>query len=197
MGFFTGTPPESQIIQTPGTRAPLFNFAKTFGDYLKGLIGQPAPHYQGQIDPGLSPTMQMLGQMLQGYAMRTPEVIAGASGGLPGGYQAAFRPPPAFDPSWAYNFAYRPVNFGGQANGGTQPFAPPQPQSQPGMGGGFPAFGGGAGFNFGFQGPPQMPPQMPQSYGAYAMPGFYGGSSSPPPWMQPAPSPMSMYGGGY
>ena len=71
MGLFTSDPPQYDIMKIPGTasmRPPMFSFAKDFGEYLKSLIGQAAPQYQGSIDPGMSPSMQALGVLSQMYA---------------------------------------------------------------------------------------------------------------------------------
>jgi len=71
MGLFTSDPPQYDIMKIPGTasmRPPMFGFAKDFGEYLRSLIGQAAPQYQGSIDPGMSPSMQALGVLSQMYA---------------------------------------------------------------------------------------------------------------------------------
>jgi hypothetical protein len=192
--FLYGTPPTTSFLKTGGTQAPLASFAKSMGNYLKGLIGQPAPVYQGKLDPGLSPTLQNIGQMLQGYAMRTPEVIAGASGGLPGGYMAAYKPPPAWDPTNSYNFAFKSPNFpamrgyfgnpavpaSGGGSGAQAPFMP----VGPGTAAGWPGFAGGQQFNFGFNGG-AGPTQMGQAVSSGGQPN--GGLSS---------ALMAMLGGG-
>src|SRR5215204_4737607 len=81
--FFFGQPPTSQVSTVPGFKAPGFGFAKDLSSYLKGLIGTPAPSFQGQLDPGLSPTMQTLGRMTQGYATSpAPQIMGQAAGAL-------------------------------------------------------------------------------------------------------------------
>lgn len=86
MGTFSGTPPTYDILKIPGTpsmRPPMFGFAKNFGDYLQQLIGQPAPAYGGSLDPGMSPTMQMMGVLSQMYANSPlPAVYGQAHGSL-------------------------------------------------------------------------------------------------------------------
>ena len=131
--FLYGTPPQTGIYQAPSMRSPLHGFGRAMSDYLTSLIGAAPPTYQGRLDPGMSPTMQMLAQMLQGRAMRVPQAVAGAANGLPGGYQAAFRPPPAFDPASMYQFAFRPPQWQPGAGGGGGGFGsvprPPRPSN--------------------------------------------------------------------
>ena len=79
MGTFTGTPPTYGVGVTPSMKPPMTGFARNFGDWLNSLIGQPMPSYPGSLDPGLSPTLQNLGRMMQTYA----------SSNLPSAYSAA------------------------------------------------------------------------------------------------------------
>lgn len=86
MGVFTGSPPEYDILKIPGTpsmRPPGFNYASNFFDWLQQLIGMPAPSYQGSMDPGMSPTMQAMGNLSQMYANSPlPAVFGQAQGAL-------------------------------------------------------------------------------------------------------------------
>lgn len=91
MGTFTSEPPQYDIMKIPGTasmRPPMFNFAKTFGDYLKTLIGQPAPQYQGSLDPGMSPSMQALGVLSQMYANSPMPAVYGQAHASMGRFNA-------------------------------------------------------------------------------------------------------------
>lgn len=118
MGTFTGSPPTYDILQIPGTpsmRPPMFDFAKNFGDYLMQLIGQPAPSYGGQIDPGMSPTMQMMGVLSQMYANSPlPAVFGQAHGSL-----SSFMNPKFANPT-ARMQAGAPSYFGNQYGPGQQ-----------------------------------------------------------------------------
>lgn len=86
MGFTDaafGTPGQTQVHQTAGTRPPGYNAAQQIFNMLLGLSGTPYPSYQGQIDPGLSPTMRNLLQKSQGYASAgAPEILQGVQGVL-------------------------------------------------------------------------------------------------------------------
>lgn len=78
-----GTPGQTQVHQTAGTKPPGYNAAQQIFNMLLGLSGTPYPSYQGQIDPGLSPTMRNLLQKSQGYASAgAPEILQGVQGVL-------------------------------------------------------------------------------------------------------------------
>jgi hypothetical protein len=82
MSFF-GEPGTTEVHQAPGTRPPGFRFADQFLNGLSSLGGQAFPGYQGQIDPGLSPTLQDTIRRAQGYAQSGPsESLQGAMGSL-------------------------------------------------------------------------------------------------------------------
>lgn len=86
MTSFWGDPGTSKVIQTPGSpsmRPPGFQFAQWLFKQLPGLMNTPYPTYQGQLDPGLSPTMQDSIRRAQGYAESSPpEILAGINGSL-------------------------------------------------------------------------------------------------------------------
>lgn len=84
--FVFGSPPTTSVGTVPGFRAPGYGFAGNLSSYLQGLIGTPAPSYSGQIDPGMSPTMQMLGRMTQGYSASPAPQIMGQVAGTLGRY---------------------------------------------------------------------------------------------------------------
>lgn len=76
-----GQQPTTVINQTAPTRPAGFGFAKSLFDYLGSLSGSPYPSYSGQIDGGLSPTMQDAIRRSQGYAASSPsELLQGTSG---------------------------------------------------------------------------------------------------------------------
>lgn len=65
MGLLTGTPAQYDVKFGPTQKSPGYDFAKFLSGYLKTLVGQQLPQYQGPIDPGMSPTMANVGMMLQ------------------------------------------------------------------------------------------------------------------------------------
>jgi hypothetical protein len=79
-----GQQPQTQTHQAPGGQAsPGFGWAKDFFNSLGGVTQNPYPGYQGQLDPGLSPTMQNAIRMSQGYSQAGPsEILQGAQGSL-------------------------------------------------------------------------------------------------------------------
>lgn len=79
-----GQQPQTQVHQAPGGQAsPGYGWAKGFYGSLPGLSQNPYPTYQGQLDPGLSPTLQNTIRMAQGYSQAGPsEILQGAQGSL-------------------------------------------------------------------------------------------------------------------
>jgi hypothetical protein len=79
-----GQQPQTQTHQAPGGQAsPGYGWAKGFFNSLPGVTQNPYPGYQGQLDPGLSPTMQNAIRMSQGYSQAgPPEILQGAQGSL-------------------------------------------------------------------------------------------------------------------
>ena len=153
MGTFTSTPPTYDIMKIPGTasmRPPMFDFANQFGSYLKSLIGQSAPQYQGSIDPGMSPSMQALGVLSQMYANSPLPAVYGQANASMGRFNA-----PTFTNAMARMQSGAPDYFGSQYGpnqflpggsqmgqlpyaGGMKPysgFTPSLPQSPYGVGG--------------------------------------------------------------
>lgn len=89
-----GSPGTTTVGQTPGTRPPGYHQAQQIFNWLLGLTNQPFPTYQGQVDPGLSPTMQDLLRRSQGYASAgAPEILQGVQGYLGGAMNANFLNP--------------------------------------------------------------------------------------------------------
>lgn len=77
-----GSPGTTDIRQQPGTRDPGSSWADAFFRSLGNLPDYPR-QYPGQLDPGLSPTMQNAIRMAQGYASTgPPEILAGVQGVL-------------------------------------------------------------------------------------------------------------------
>jgi hypothetical protein len=163
-----GKPPQTTVQFAPGFRAPGFGFARSLADYLSGLIGQPGPEYQGQLDPGLSPTLANLGQMMQGYATSPAPYIMGQAAGTLG----AFMNPAFLNPAHALSSPGTSY-FGGAAPGGRPGVMPGS--SMPGMDlkplPGSPPMPGAP---TGYPGAPQIPPGI-----AGALPGALGGHSGP------------------
>lgn len=110
MGLFTSDPPQYDIMKIPGTasmRPPMFSFAKDFGEYLKSLIGQAAPQYQGSLDPGMSPSMQALGVLSQMYANSPMPAVFGQAHASMGRFNA-----PSFTNAMARMQSGAPDYFG-------------------------------------------------------------------------------------
>lgn len=165
-----GTPPQTSVQFAPGFKAPGFGMARSLADYLTGLIGQPGPEYQGQLDPGLSPTLANLGQMMQGYATSPAPYIMGQAAGTLGKFM---------NPSWGNaqtSLASPGPSFFGGANPGGRPGVMPGATPLPYSPGSMP----GAPTNYGppMPGGPQIPPGL-----AGALPGAMGGHSGPFPGM--------------
>lgn len=155
-----GTPGQTQINQGKGGAAdPGYQFAKWLFNQLPGIANSPYPTYGGQLDPGMSPTLQDAIRRAQGYAQSgPPEIMQGVQGLL-----GQFMSP---------NF-YNPFNsmFGGAPNyGGVDPNARTF--------GGTPA--GAQTFQAGVGGGGQMPPFNPAAFNPGAPPP--GGSRTPPGW---------------
>lgn len=79
-----GSPGTTDYIRSGGSQAsPGYNFAKQFYNWLPQLMQQQYPTYQGQLDPGMSPTMQDAIRRAQGYAQSGPaEILQGVQGTL-------------------------------------------------------------------------------------------------------------------
>lgn len=115
--LFTGTPNTYGVGVTASMRPPMFSFAKALGQYLQSLIGQPMPQYPGQLDPGMSPTMQMLGKMAQQYAgSGAPPIMGAAANSLNRFMNPSFTNPVARIGGGSPGYA--PVNMGQSMWGG-------------------------------------------------------------------------------
>lgn len=81
-----GTQGGTQVFQAPGTagtRPPGYKFAQWLASQLPALMNTPFPTYQGNLDPGLSPTLQDVIRRSQGYAQSSPpEILQGVQGSL-------------------------------------------------------------------------------------------------------------------
>jgi len=108
-----GKPPSTSVAFAPGFKAPGYNFAQSLSNYLTGLIGQPGPEYHGSLDPGLSPTLANLGQMMQGYATSPAPYIMGQAAGTLGRFMN-----PSFGNPATELASPGPSFFGGAAPGG-------------------------------------------------------------------------------
>ncbi len=138
-----GTPPSTNVQFAPGFRAPGFNFARDLGNYLKTLIGTPAPSYQGALDPGMSPTMQMLGRMTQQYSTSPAPQIMGQVAGTLGRYMNPTFGNPLEQLQRGITNPFRPSGVEGASPGG-RPGVMPGSNPAGGFGSAF-AGGGGAG----------------------------------------------------
>lgn len=176
---FWGSPGTTNVIQTrgtAGTKPPGFDFAKWLSSQLPGLMNSPFPTYQGNLDPGLSPTMQDVIRRAQGYAQSSaPEILAGAQGSL-----GRFMNPTFLNP---WNRLFGGGNFGGAPNymgvdpnqrvygggtaqdmtyhgGGSPPMSAPMSVNAGGAGGGMNAPGASGGIFAGTAPPSSRPPEF-------------------------------------
>ncbi len=180
--LFTGTPPTYGVNVVGGGRSPFYGPAKDFGSYLMSLLGQPLPSYGGKIDPGMSPTLSALGQMMQSYSQSPLPGVMGQSQGVLG----RFMNPSFANPMSRMQFGF-PQYFGNQPGGGFQGGMGGQP-TNPFMGGQNP-FGGSGGVV------PQGPPPGPSPWGPGLSGDPTGGLSVSP--MSPPPQMGSINGGGF
>lgn len=167
-----GSPGETTIHQTPAMRPPGFSWAKNFFNSLGNLSRQPYPVYPGQLDPGLSPTMQEMLRRAQGYAQSgPPEILAGVQGSLGRFMNPSFINPQFRIPMGMPNYFPRDPNqriFGGrpvgQMGGAFGMMLPQIPPAFAGEGGGAP--------------PPGNPMPMPMPWGGpqgQQLPAAFGG----------------------
>ena len=179
-----GSPGQTQVHQTAGSKPPGFNFARDFFNSLGGIAQNPYPTYQGQLDPGLSPSMQNILRQAQGYAQSgPPEILAGVQGSLGRFMNPNFTNPAArFGQGVPDYFNQNPNQtvFNGATPGGLQGvFGAAGPA---GMGGPKPANGapaGAVGFNGGGQAGGEGQPPMPNGK-ALGGPGSDIGYQTPP-----------------
>lgn len=171
--WFWGAPAQTTTQLVGGYRPPMSGFAGQFGQFLQSLIGQPMPGYAGPLDPGLSPTLQNLISLGQGYSSSAMPEIWGQVNGNLGRFMS---------PSW-----------GGPSSSFPQLVSPPFTQTSHGPYGpsapGPPPTGGG---------PYPMGPRPPWPWGAGAQPTGGGASGQPPGTSAPlyAPTAQLESGGG-
>ena len=165
-----GNPGGTEIHQTAAQKPPGFGFAKSLFNSLPGLTSGQYPTYQGNLDPGMSPTMADSLRRAQGYAQSgPPEVLQGVQGML-GQFMS-----PNFANPWNSLFGNAP-NYGGvdsnqkvyggvpaqnatfQGGGGSGQFGG-MPGQAPGAGPQWPPSSGG------FQNQPAPAGAMPQPVG--------------------------------
>jgi hypothetical protein len=117
-----GTPAETTIHSTPAMKPPGFGFARDFFNSLQNIAQQPYPTFPGQLDPGLSPTMQEMIRRAQGYSESgPPEILAGVQGSLGRFMNPSFINPAVRLPMGAPDMIGQNPNqriFGGQTVGG-------------------------------------------------------------------------------
>lgn len=136
-----GTPPQTQVHQGAGGgtgASPGFDWAKGFFASLPGVFSQQYPSaYPGQLDPGLSPTLQQIIRQAQGYASQGPSSnLQGIQGTL-----GSFMSPNFINPQLRTTQGYpdyyhtdpNAPTFGGGTVGQLPGFNPMQPPSQGGM----------------------------------------------------------------
>lgn len=157
MGLFTGTPAQYDVKFGPTQKSPGYDFAKFLSGYLKTLVGQELPQYQGSIDPGMSPTMANVGMMLQQRSqMPMPWQLNAAASTLGRFSNPTFTNPAARMQMGAPSyFGFNPAQqvYGGQ---------PMSSFSQLGMSG---PMGGGAMPGMPGMAPPSQLPSLPPAIG--------------------------------
>jgi hypothetical protein len=118
-----GTPSSTVGRQGAGTTPPGFGFSQDFFNSLIGMANNnPFPVYQGQIDPGLSPTLQNIMQQAQGMSQQgAPSIFQGIQGSLGSFLNPQFQNPNLRIPQgYSDYFGMNPQQqlFGGQQLGG-------------------------------------------------------------------------------
>lgn len=198
-----GTPGQTQVHQTAGSKPPGFNFARDFFNSLGGIAQNPYPTYQGQIDPGLSPTLQSLMRQVQGYSQSAPpEIMAGVQGSLGRFMNPSFMNPVARmqqggAPDYFNQNPNQTVWNGGNVGGLAGVFGGNQLGSKTSVGGGYqPGPGETVGNSGGYQAGQYQPPGGGQPgmgmTGGYQLPN--GQPNQTPPYFNP--SGLDILGGG-
>lgn len=78
-----GRPDQGGLYFPPTVLPPMYNFMASLGPTIAKLFNTPLPTYQGNIDPGMSPTMKNFMQMMQANAVAPPNsALQGAQGAL-------------------------------------------------------------------------------------------------------------------
>lgn len=180
-----GTPGQTQVHQTGATRPPGYGMARDVYATLMNLAnsGTPFPTFQGNLDPGLSPTLQNALRMAQGYSQSSPsEALSGINGVL-----GRFMNPNYANPSNRTSLGGS-MPFSGQ-------FRPNAPTYNGGRVSGYDFKGGGAAPTDG-----QIPPPTAQPMTRPWSPGGggsqVGGARLPPPPPKPDMPPAGGGGGG-
>lgn len=175
---FWGEPGTSSLIQTRGTapvKPPGFGFAQWLFKQLPALMNSPYPTYQGQLDPGLSPTLQDTIRRAQGYgASSAPEILSGVQGTL-----GRFMSPRQVNP-WQALFGGGGANMTGSSGGNSSLASMFGGSNAPSMFGGAPnyfgvqpsqvTYGGRPASSNAWQMPSPVPPPMPSPQQAFSPP---------------------------
>src|SRR5262245_32780210 len=83
LGAIQGRPPQQGLYFPDTVLPPLYNWMSGAGNWLNSLLNTPFPSYPGNIDPGMSPTMQNYMRMAQGYGMSPiNSALQGSQGAL-------------------------------------------------------------------------------------------------------------------
>lgn len=159
-----GTPAQTTVNYPDPIYPANYDFASAFfKQIMPQLMGGALPTYPGNVDPGLSQTMQTAIRMAQGYAQSPAPYSLGQAGGTLGAYMN----PQMASAGWGTSqprpsYMTMPQNPGGQYPGSYNPWANMQ---QP--------YGYGASNSSPFGGFAQMGGPRPQGGGL--------GSPGPPP----------------
>jgi hypothetical protein len=87
MDGIMGSPPQTTVNYPDPIYPANYNFASAFfNQIMPQLMGGALPTYPGNIDPGLSQTMQTAIRMAQGYAQSPAPYALGQAGGTLGGF---------------------------------------------------------------------------------------------------------------
>lgn len=175
-----GSEPQQQIVYPPAQMHPGQGFAEQWWqNFAPWMLTTPMPSYPGQVDPGLSPSMQALIRQGQNFMSTPTPNISGMAAGLLGPYM---QPPQgfSFQDSWAGGSL---KNFGSPTITDPSSFlGPPRDPTQPWTGGAQPGPWGRGG---GMPGLPSLPSPMAGSVDGQGptinmQPGANGG-----PWSMP------------
>ena len=142
-----GTPAQTEVNYPDPIYPANYDFAtQFFNQIMPQLMGGSLPTYQGNVDPGLSQTMQTAIRMAQGYAQSPAPYSLGQAGGTLG----AFMQPQMASAGWGTqqprpSYMQGPSDPGGQSQGSYNPWANASQQQSYGYGAGGQSPNGGFG----------------------------------------------------
>ena len=227
MGDLKGEPGSTETTYPPPTMPPNFNFGEGFWNlFAPALMTGAMPTFPGQIDPGLSPSVQAAMMNAQAYGESPIPYSVGQAAGSLGPMMAMSQDPFSQQHGMSSGvhgalnpFSNTSFNVGQPGQQAPNFFNLPQPQRMspyPGSSSPWnmqqPGPPGGGGGGMGGPGPgmmQQMMQRMQQGQGGMGsrgmmgpgsmgggMPGMGGGGGMMPPWMQQGPPQRMPHGMG-